>query len=112
MSKHITIVSIISIIAISIIAGCTNNSDPEDATAKSEEWCVKGTTSEIEFPEGTQVTETIGVVEHEGREVCKAVMKTKDTTTSYYATQDSSYLHTIVKDATGKVIYESGGNKR
>ena len=108
MNKGIKTASVISIIAIAIVAGCTGPTPGADISAKSADWCVKGTTSEVELPGGTQTTEIIGVVNYEGREVCQAVMKTEDTTTTYYASPDSTYLHTVVTDSTGKVIYESG----
>jgi len=98
-----------------------DSSDDQQA-ASSDDWCPEGQSTQYANPDtGQQVSlEFEGIVEREGREVCKAVWATDDpdgevARMEMYFSEDDSYQEIITYDAEGNVVNEmrasgSGGS--
>lgn len=79
----------------------------------ADDWCVEGQTASFADPRSGQQAsmEVKGLVDHEGREVCKAVYETDDPDTGYsrvvmFYTEDDSYRKIVYYDEQGNVINE------
>lgn len=128
MPKNST-VRVLGLIVLVVLAGCAGGSGggpagdgengagdgvdatPGDGDGASADWCVRGQTSRFTNPEtGERVSmEVKGVVERDGRQVCRAVWETNQGDVRriemLYA-EDGSYRKMISYDADGEVVNE------
>jgi hypothetical protein len=105
--------------SIILASGCAQVTEtlPHDTptgmmTSEGENWCQTGTNWETSNPRtGEQASFSIeGEVQHDGKETCKAVMQSTENgsehTVEYFFTQDSEYIHYLIRDQEGNLQYE------
>ncbi len=122
MKKKILVV--LSIFMISILAGCVEESKPNNSSTttddknginpikSSSEWCKPGKKSESKTDNYETSAEVIGITEFKGRTLCQMETKSlekntnKLTTTTLYMNEEGTYTYSIVKDQNGNIIKE------
>lgn len=87
--------------------------DGSGTPGESASWCQAGQTTSASNPqEGSQTTFTVeGLVEHDGRTVCKATLEVSGQDAAYsrvemFYDEDESYHHMVYYDQNGDVVYE------
>jgi len=117
-------VRLLGLVLLVVLAGCAGGSGGDAGSADgasgvtsdgndgaSADWCVQGQTSRFANPEtGEQVSMEIqGVVERNGRQVCRAVWETNQGDVrriEMLFTEDGSYRKMITYDENGEVFNE------
>lgn len=109
------------IVLLVALAGClggfggptpgSGSSSSGDGGGTASGWCPEGSTRGFANPEtGDRATlEIEGIVEHEGKEVCKAVWEGNSGEVrkmEMYYTEDDSYQHVVMYDGSGTVVNE------
>jgi hypothetical protein len=105
-----------------VVAGCSGGGGPGAGGdggdgAGSADWCQQGSSYSYTNPQtGDAASMNIeGIVQHEGRQTCKAVWQseasggqgqTQIARMELYFTEDSEYTHVIMYDADGNELYE------
>lgn len=115
--RHYLLICLIAVVAG---AGCIHGTgdSPSDSNIPQEEsptaasWCEEGETYTTSTPQtGERSTLRVeGVVEHDGRQTCKAVLKgTVDgeiARIETFYTQEQEYVHQLMYDANETLRYE------
>lgn len=115
MNKTTALVVLLVMISI-IIAGCIGNEQTvktpsgdvkvSQGTGTGPDWCKAGTSVTSSGPQGEGSFTIKGMTTYQGKDVCESEWTTTDGTMTQYFSEDGSFVATVTKDKTGKVIQE------
>lgn len=109
-------VATVLVVALVLLAGCSGGGGGGggDGGAGSADWCDKGDSYSYSNPQSGEEAsmEIKGIVDHNGRQVCKAVWTGSGGSDSQvgkmelYFTENGDYNHLIMYDEDGNKLYE------
>lgn len=105
-----------------VLAGCSGGGNPledgttpQDGDGASTDWCRTGSSYSFANPQNGEQTsmEIQGIVEKDGRDVCKATWTTTEGDVQrmeLFFTEDSSYSSVVMYDGDGNVVSRYSGS--
>lgn len=126
--KNTKILVILSIMLLIAFAGCTAKKEQTINTSSGDvktsvvtgtgpDWCKAGTSiTSSQQGQGQYSFVVKGITSYKGQEVCEADAAFdhggQSGSLTYYFSQDSKYMHVVMKDATGNILNDMDVNNQ